>query len=1417
MAMGFSRWKVITPSEFAWEQEAFDYIRARLPDADPYLAWQGFNFIADSGSIYEVDVVILTPVGFFFVEVKSHPGVLSGDAAAWTWKSDGKLHTIDNPLHLASNKSKKLAGLLKQQKAFREIRPPFLEPLIFCSAEGLQVELPEHARAHVCVRDREASGDREARPGIIAALMQGKVPGVGASRCSTIDRAVMGAVSRAMETAGIRQSERYRTIADYRLKALLMEGPGWQDWEGVHVSLKDNKRRIRRYTLANVANMNERDTLLRAAKREYQILDNLSHRGILGVKDFKDHEFGPAIIFEHHPSAVRLDHYLADAAGKLGIDARLSLLRQIAEAMKYAHGKGVYHRCLSPQSILVVDPSKPMPEIRIFNWQTAARTAASSTSTPGSGARAVTATVHIENLVEDASTVYMAPEAMLEPQDGGEHLDVFSLGALAYHLFSGRPPASTITELQQKLGQSNGLQISAAMDGTPDALQELIQYATNPDVTLRYGSVEEFIKQLEEVENQYTAPEPEETVSPLGAKVKDRLAGGLTVRSRLGSGSISEVLLVVDDQGQERVLKVARNPDYNARIKEEADVLRKLRHQYVVEVHDTVEMHGLACILMQRAGNETLAQRIREEGKLHPDMLQRFGEDLLLTVDWLEQKGIPHRDLKPDNIGVMPVGRGDELHLVLFDFSLSRTPAENIRAGTSRYMDPFLPLRRPVRWDSAAERWSAAVTLYEMATGDLPKWGDGRSDPASLNCEVSIDGDQFLPEVREGLVTFFTRAFRRDPSQRYDNCRDMLEAWRKVFDDAGDAETRDRRDERTVDSHQAIAAATLDTQVVTLGLATRVMTALDRMGINTVRDLLKVPLRRIYRMRGVGNKTRRQLAEAVTLLRARFPDVQPDAAVDPVVTTDPGDEQAVVWSVDRLITTITGGAPSRKSDVELQALRAFLNLDRLDTPARGCWPTQTDVAAQLKISKARLNQWLDAARKRWLKNPSLTAVRDELIKTLDGHGGVMTAAELTVSILATRGSMHEEPQRSRLASAVVRAAVEAECSLAHPRLTFRRTGTLYLVGRVYDEDASSALCDYAVRLGEEADKLAAAEPLATPQRAIETLRRIAAADKSPAMDDGRLLELAAASSSTAAVSGRLEIYPRNMSAARAIKLGLGAISGIRELTLTVIRDRVHGRYPEAQPLPGRPELDDLLREAGWALRWDDGRQAYAAPAGPIAVTSITSSTLPRFATVGPAGEMTAAVTPDIAQAREFEQRLQRSQRQGSFLALSVAARHVRRAAGDLADRFGRDVRSLDELLIREMQSQATSRKIDWNIVLRTDAEGPGKPDWVRLVVLARSAADAVEKQLLAMDRPVLLQHAGLIARYEQLQFFEHLRDNCGRKGFVPGVWLLLAADRQTTLPVIDGRPVPVLGHGQWAWIPDPWLENAHRGNGSTSK
>ena len=79
-------WITVTESRYPWERDALDFVRDRWPDHDPYRAWANFEFIALDGSINEVDLLLLTPMGLFLVEIKSRPGRVEGDAGTWTYR-----------------------------------------------------------------------------------------------------------------------------------------------------------------------------------------------------------------------------------------------------------------------------------------------------------------------------------------------------------------------------------------------------------------------------------------------------------------------------------------------------------------------------------------------------------------------------------------------------------------------------------------------------------------------------------------------------------------------------------------------------------------------------------------------------------------------------------------------------------------------------------------------------------------------------------------------------------------------------------------------------------------------------------------------------------------------------------------------------------------------------------------------------------------------------------------------------------------------------------------------------------------------------------------------------------------------------------------------------------------------------------
>ncbi|MFN9956861.1 MAG: protein kinase domain-containing protein, partial [bacterium] len=169
----------------------------------------------------------------------------------------------------------------------------------------------------------------------------------------------------------------------------------------------------------------------------------------------------------------------------------------------------------------------------------------------------------------------------------------------------------------------------------------------------------------------------------------------------------------------------------------------------------TVDVGPCKAILLWPFGQETLHDYLKRDGALQLDFLERWGMQLLRAVEHLENEGKSHRDIKPGNIAITDRGQKKAQQIVLFDFSLAALPADNLQAGTAGYIDPFLGVGSRRAWDLAAERYAAAVTLYEMATGVRPVWGDGQTLTHLLrDVDLPKLDPDLLPEVvRASLLT----------------------------------------------------------------------------------------------------------------------------------------------------------------------------------------------------------------------------------------------------------------------------------------------------------------------------------------------------------------------------------------------------------------------------------------------------------------------------------------------------------------------------------------------------------------------------------------------------------------------------------------------------------------------------------------
>lgn len=1414
-------------SAFAHEREALAFIRNLWPTHEPYRAWANLEFIADDGTVNEVDLLAVTPRGFFLVEIKSFPGKLFGDGQRWTnERPNGRRYQYDHPLILANTKARRLKSLLARQAAFRNERVPFVTALVFLSSPDLDCRLHDIGRTNVTGRDPVPNEQREAGgfaplPGIVAAL---KNPEVVNQRVSNINKPISKRIASAVEQAGLRPANRGRKVGDWDLGELIDEGPGWQDF----VATRKNSsatRRARIY-LAGVATSEEEESRLRReAEREFKLLESLRHDHVADIKDLVQVERGPALLFDRVDGETRLDLWAPEHIPGLGFDQRIELVRQLAEALKHAHSNRITHRALTARSIVVAQASenRALPKLVIGHWQAGAREIATRLTHHSS-----TSTVFGQDLAERLELdeqVYLAPETFTVDAPDPVALDVFSLGSLAYLLLTGQPPASDVAARDAMLQEFGGLSLSAMVDGASDALELLVAAATSP-VSSNREPISELLRLLDDALDEMTRPaDPAQTndsvigVDPLAAHQGAVLDGGWKVVRRLGSGSTAVALLCSREGGLElEVLKVVKDEENRERLLDEARALEDLRHAGVVELYGVDQVGGRTALRLAPAGSPddqigmTLADRLVADGRIGLDLLERFGDDLLEALGYLESEGVAHRDIKPDNLGVRP-RRGDRsLHLVLFDFSLARAPVTSLGAGTPGYLDPFLSERPGKRWDPAADRYSAAATLLEMATGQRPRWGDGRTDPVHLSDETpALDAELFDPGIREQMLAFFTRALHRNPARRYDTPDQMRQAWRAIFTEARHVSTVD--DERPNDSVLAelAAAAGPGTSISEIGLGVAAISVLERRGINTVADLLGMSEFEWNRANGVGIRVRREVLETVTRLR-EFVEVVPDA------------DDATV-SVDRLASLLLPKSEDQHALSLLLGLGSQLQIGH--APPTTKWPAATEVRIALGLERDEFDELLTRARARWLKQSQLTQVRADILSLLERSGGLLPAEEIADALLTQRGSTASPTERLIRARAVVRAALETESGRANDRFSWRRLGggNSVIVTLRSDDYDPEELSDYASNLGAAADQLVAMEPLPSVDAVRERLRAVAAPAVLDTLADFRLARLAAAASSTAAVSSRMEMYPRGMAADRALRLTRAALLGAGTLSEADVRSRVRARLPEAEALPARPELDRLLeRELG--LQWWDGGIGSTGVVQPEGFRVPPASGGAPSTAFGPSGHRyrtgTLASVPDEdrVEADEAHERLVNHAQAGGYLVMTVPPRSQDRAITEL-ESYGAEIVDLDQWIVEAMRRHAAARKIDWDrAIVTADAGGPSGDKWDRLRTVVTDALEPLIDDLASREH-VVLTHPGLLGRYERLGLLDELRQRTRMPKpdqTLRTVWVLVPTDDPDAAPTLAGKAIPVTTAAESMALPMAWLENlhhtAHKGDSS---
>jgi serine/threonine protein kinase len=1402
------------PTPFPWERQALDlvYNQASLSDTDPQQAWELHElYDPSSGRLYEIDLLFLSRQGLFLVEIKSHPGVLTGDIVDWTITDSGRRRTIECPYPGANLKAKVLGDLLERQLGRER---PYVHAAVFLSN----------------VTDVRLEGGRP--PWLLLPDDVGSklVNGLDGRERRIVNRPMMKQLLQAAHKIGLRPSTTSRVVGGYQLGALVDDGEGYQEHLAKNAVVETDQARVRSYLVPAATSAERRSQLHRAARREAQTLAQIGqHPGILAYRSFVDDApLGPAVLFEAFEDALPLHAFLRQEPN-LTFDERLGLLQQIVEAVAHCHRAAVLHRNLSPASVLVRRGGDGRIQARLHRFQTAAWIDHSSVGTR-----------HFHQLSQEVDRLYQAPEVLADPEKATYESDVFSVGCLAWLMLTGQHPAATVGEREQRIQATKdgegGLRPSSVRTDLA-ILDEAIAFATRPNLHARADAIADWFNGW--VLDALTRPTVDASAGadPREAQKGDTLPGGLRVERRLGSGGTA-LVLHVRREGRDFALKVPHDAGCAERLQSEAKTLGELRHEHIVALRDVVTLGGLPCLLLEFAGDRSLGDVLREQGTLPLDFARRYGDDLLSAVQYLEETGVTHRDIKPTNVGFTSQSK-KRSHLLLLDFSLSSADSTAITGGTAEWRDPWLYLRGA--WDAEADRYAAAAVLYYALTAARPVLPQG-----DVTAEIVVEAERFDAAVRDRLTAFFRKAFARDSKGRFASAEAMRQIWVHALS----------VDTETDDGAAAIALEQVrpETPVDALPLSARARNALDRAGVSTVAELLLLPRNQLSVVRGVGTQVARDIVKVADELRARFevenrpvfvpgfarPRLgldEPEAAIDTSTVdrlvaagmkTTLDAALAHTARVEKLLgrpraealrerlTALAAAEPTpgsladwareligRASANEAnKRLRVLVGIDPLpdERPDTGLPAARTasEVAAAFGIDPAQIHSSLQFLRnKRWVDNVAASTLNEALSSALDELAPAAPLHDLAKTFAMARTDSTPTDDDTRTAAALVRVALELR---PNPPATWRRIGDTPWVAR------DPEVLDGLAALAETADALALTEPLPSSEVVRAKLAEVADGTPLAALPADQRLGLAARASTNAAASARLELYPRGMQATRALALSIAALSGAG-LTPEVVRKRVAARYPEAAALPDRPALDALLAPHALVFMADIGAGEYARP-GIHAHTSMTVA-LPSRKPTAPG--LPQRRSPDAQRAAAFQDQLDRGIAAGRFRVVQVRADIASHATDALAAALKTKAVSLDLALFEAVKKTAQSLGVEWTNIESADRAGPDGPDWRLLLELIRQATDDVVDDLLKpRDQTLVLAWPGALARYGLSGALSRIVNEAER-GDAPAILLVVPSHADGAAPTINGRlPVPAPLPSQRLVMPDAWLANAHK-------
>lgn len=250
----------------------------------------------------------------------------------------------------------------------------------------------------------------------------------------------------------------------------------------------------------------------------------------------------------------------------------------------------------------------------------------------------------------------------------------------------------------------------------------------------------------------------------------------------LGAGGMGIVFRAEDTQlGRPVAVKVMRpqlatSRDACRRFQREVCAASAFEHNNVVTIYNVGEERGTPYFSMQLLEGESLRRRLSREGHLSTHDVLRIGREIAMGLDAAHQRGLLHRDIKPDNIWL----EADADQVKIVDFGLARdidqsstvTHSGAIR-GTPRYMAPEQVRCESI--DARCDLFSLGSLLFHMATGEAAFTGNNLvATLVAVSQDEVTPPCQLNPDVPRELSDLILRLLEKDPAARIQTAEEVI-------------------------------------------------------------------------------------------------------------------------------------------------------------------------------------------------------------------------------------------------------------------------------------------------------------------------------------------------------------------------------------------------------------------------------------------------------------------------------------------------------------------------------------------------------------------------------------------------------------------------------------------------------------------